>query len=105
MKVLITQLMVRNCTNFIVADCFPGASHYADFLNPEARNYFGSLYSYDNFANTTPTLAGIWNDMNEPRVFDDNTDGTFPNDIVHYGNVLHRDSHNIYGFLQVRNSN
>lgn len=60
------------------------------------------MFSYENFVNTTPTLAGIWNDMNEPSIFGDAEEGTMSNDAVHYGGVLHRDIHNIYGFLQVK---
>lgn len=71
-----------------------------DFMNPAAREYYGNQYSYDKFNQSTPTLAGIWNDMNEPSVFDIE-EQTMPNDAVHFGGVLHRDVHNIYGFLHV----
>lgn len=82
-------------------DCWPGPSNYIDFLNPAARDLYASMYKYDNFVNTTPTIAGIWNDMNEPSVFDDSLEKTMPNNAVHYGGALHRDLHNTYGFLQV----
>jgi alpha 1,3-glucosidase len=72
-----------------------------DFLNPEARDYYSSFYSYDNFPSTTPVLAGIWNDMNEPSVFDNSIEKTLPGDALHYGGVVHRDIHNIYGLLHV----
>lgn len=42
--------------------------------------------------------------MNEPSVFDNSLEKTFPFNLVHYGNVVHRDVHNIYGFLQVSTS-
>ncbi|RZC39970.1 neutral alpha-glucosidase C-like [Asbolus verrucosus] len=80
-------------------DCWPGLSSYMDFLNPAARDYYGSFYSYENFPHSTPVLAGIWNDMNEPSVFDNSIEKTIPGDAVHYGGVLHRDIHNIYGLL------
>lgn len=82
-------------------DCWPGKSSYIDFLNPDAREYYGSFYNYSKFNYTTKTLAGIWNDMNEPSVFDDSTEKTMPGDIVHYGGASHRDIHNIYGLLHV----
>ncbi|KAJ8978536.1 hypothetical protein NQ317_009479 [Molorchus minor] len=82
--------------------CWPGLSSYIDFFNPEASDYYGSWYAYDKFNGSTPVLAGIWNDMNEPSVFDDTTEKTFPFELVHYGNILHRDVHNIYGFMHVR---
>jgi alpha 1,3-glucosidase len=72
-----------------------------DFLNPDARDYYSSFYSYDNFPSTTPVLAGIWNDMNEPSVFDNSIEKTLPGDALHYGGVVHRDIHNIYGLLHV----
>lgn len=43
----------------------------------------------------------IWNDMNEPSVFD-GPEKTMPKDAVHYGGVEHRELHNLYGFYQVR---
>ncbi|XP_056636598.1 neutral alpha-glucosidase AB-like [Diorhabda sublineata] len=82
-----------------VGNCWPGESSYIDFLNPEARNYYSNWYSYDKFVNSTSTLAGIWNDMNEPSVFDDSTEKSLPYDVLHYGEVQHRDVHNIYGLL------
>lgn len=83
-------------------DCWPGTSTYVDFLNPAGRDYYASLYAYDKFNGSTPTLAGIWNDMNEPTVFADDLEKTMANDIPHYpGDVLHRDVHNIYGLLNV----
>lgn len=86
----------------ISGSCWPGVSSYLDFLNPDARDYYASWYSYKNFKNSTPTLSGVWNDMNEPSVFDKTTENTMPFEAVHYGNVKHRDIHNIYGFLQVK---
>ncbi|CAH1986079.1 unnamed protein product [Acanthoscelides obtectus] len=83
------------------ANCWPGTSSYIDFLNPEARDYYASWFQFDKFNGSTETLAGIWNDMNEPAVFGGD-ESTFPNDIIHYGNVKHRDIHNMYGFLQTK---
>ncbi|XP_018562576.1 neutral alpha-glucosidase C isoform X2 [Anoplophora glabripennis] len=90
-----------NGTNF-QGDCWPGLSSYLDFLNPEARDYYASWYSYEKFQGTTETLAGIWNDMNEPSVFDDSLEKTLPFETIHYGNILHRDVHNIYGLMQTK---
>jgi alpha 1,3-glucosidase len=81
--------------------CYPGASSYIDFLNPEARNYYGGRYSYENFPGTTSTLAGIWNDMNEPVVFD-LPEYTIPGDSLHFRNVRHMEMHNAYGMLHSR---
>jgi alpha-glucosidase len=46
-------------------------------------------------------VAGIWNDMNEPAVFDTAT-GTFPLDVRHDADgraTDHREVHNLYGML------
>ncbi|XP_060521453.1 neutral alpha-glucosidase C-like [Cylas formicarius] len=89
-------------TNFINI-CWAGNSTWFDFLNPEALDYYAGLYSYDNFP-STPTLAGFWNDMDEPALFDNLYERTLPFSSLHYGNVLHRDIHNMYGLLQVKAS-
>ncbi|XP_030754515.1 neutral alpha-glucosidase C-like [Sitophilus oryzae] len=38
--------------------------------------------------------------MNEPTLFDNLYERSLPYDTLHYGNVKHRDVHNIYGMLQ-----
>lgn len=80
---------------------WPGNSVWVDFLNPEARTWYGSLFQYENFPGTTDTIGGIWNDMNEPSIFNENIERTFPPEVVHYGQVTNRDIHNMYGLLHV----
>nr|XP_029729830.1 neutral alpha-glucosidase AB-like [Aedes albopictus] len=77
-------------------DCWPGLSSYTDFLNPEARKYYGDQYLLNNFKLSTREV-GIWNDMNEPSVFN-SVEVTMPKDNLHYGGWEHRDLHNIFGF-------
>lgn len=48
--------------------CWPGSSSYLDMVNPEIRSWWGTKFSYENYAGSTPSLY-IWNDMNEPSVF------------------------------------
>lgn len=43
----------------------------------------------------------VWNDMNEPSVFD-GPEQTMPKHAVHHGGWEHRELHNLYGFYQVR---
>jgi alpha 1,3-glucosidase len=81
-------------------ECWPGTSSWMDYLNPDARDYYSSLFLYENWNGTTPALGGIWNDMNEAAIFNDGNEKTFPYDIVHYGGVPNRDIHNMYGYLQ-----
>jgi len=86
--------------------CFPGDCVWMDFLNEEARDYWGSQYSYENYTHSTPSLFA-WNDMNEPSVFEQK-DKAMPKDNLHTVKsnaepdkaiqVQHREVHNIYGY-------
>ena len=78
--------------------CWPGASSYLDFFEPKVRDYYASLYAVDKFAGTTNDVY-IWNDMNEPSVFN-GPEVTMPKDVMHSGDWEHRDVHNMYGFYQ-----
>ncbi|XVF61082.1 hypothetical protein PTKIN_Ptkin08bG0100700 [Pterospermum kingtungense] len=76
--------------------CWPGSSSYPDVLNPEIRSWWGEKFSYDNYIGSTPSLY-IWNDMNEPSVFN-GPEVTMPRDALHHGGVEHRELHNAYGY-------
>jgi alpha 1,3-glucosidase len=78
--------------------CWPGASLYLDYMNPEVRNYWASRYHFDKYIGTDKNLH-VWNDMNEPSVFS-GPEVTMNKDARHFGDWEHRDVHNIYGFLQ-----
>lgn len=80
------------------ANCWPGTSSWIDFFDPEARDYWASLFAYDKFEGTT-NIVHIWNDMNEPAVFG-GYEASMEKDNIHYGGWLHRDVHNQYGFYQ-----
>uniref|UniRef100_A0A0N4ZV17 Gal_mutarotas_2 domain-containing protein n=1 Tax=Parastrongyloides trichosuri TaxID=131310 RepID=A0A0N4ZV17_PARTI len=77
--------------------CWPGASMYPDFLNPDVRKWWSNLYSFDKYKDSNNDIM-IWNDMNEPSVFN-GPEVTMPKDIKHFGDFEHRDIHNIYGLL------
>lgn len=51
-------------SNF-VAVVWPGETHFPDFLNPEARAWFGDQYRFL----LDQGIEGFWNDMNEPAIF------------------------------------
>ncbi|XP_043690033.1 probable glucan 1,3-alpha-glucosidase [Telopea speciosissima] len=76
--------------------CWPGASSYPDTLNPEIRSWWAEKFSFQNYVGSTPSLY-IWNDMNEPSVFN-GPEVTMPRDALHYGGVEHRELHNAYGY-------
>ncbi len=78
----------------------PGPSVFADFSRPATREWWGGLYR--------PLLdigvGGIWNDMNEPAVFD-NATGTMPLGVRHDNEgepTDHREIHNVYGMQMTR---
>lgn len=78
----------------------PGPSVFPDFTRPATRTWWGGLYE----ALTTIGVAGIWNDMNEPAVFDTPT-GTMPLSVRHDNEGLptdHREIHNVYGLEMTR---
>ncbi|KAL4788496.1 glycosyl hydrolases family 31-domain-containing protein [Aspergillus varians] len=75
--------------------CWPGASNWVDCFNPAAIKWWVSLFKYDKFKGTLPNVF-IWNDMNEPSVFN-GPETTMPKDNLHYGNWEHRDIHNVHG--------
>lgn len=57
---------------------------------------FTDLY----FQGSRPNLW-VWNDMNEPAIFN-GPEITAPKDNIHFGGWEHRDIHNINGVLFVR---
>ncbi|KAF2826977.1 hypothetical protein CC86DRAFT_350180 [Ophiobolus disseminans] len=75
--------------------CWPGSSMWIDCFNPAAIEWWKSLFKYDKFKGTAHNTF-IWNDMNEPSVFN-GPETTMPKDNLHHGNWEHRDVHNING--------
>ncbi|KAL7722289.1 Glucosidase II subunit alpha [Entamoeba marina] len=78
--------------------CWSGNSVYIDFINPKAREWWGTLFGFDKYQYSTPYLQ-IWNDMNEPSVFN-GPEITMQKDNIHTDGIHkyeHRDVHNIYG--------
>jgi alpha-glucosidase len=83
---------------------WPGPCAFPDFTRPATRAWWGTLYK--DFMATG--IDGIWNDMNEPSVFD-GPDGTMPPDNIHRGGGglyagNHLRYHNAYGLLMVKAS-
>lgn len=79
--------------------CWPGSSHWIDAFNPAAIEWWKSLFTYDRFKGTLENTF-IWNDMNEPSVFN-GPEVTMPKDNIHHDNWEHRDVHNINGLTFV----
>jgi len=80
---------------------WPGECYFPDFTNPEVRTWWSGLFKE---LIEEVGISGIWNDMNEPAVFD-NASKQFPLDVRHNydGNPCsHRKAHNIYGMQMAR---
>lgn len=52
-----------------VAAVWPGKVHFPDFLDASSRAWFGDKYKFL----TDKGIEGVWNDMNEPAIFYDET--------------------------------
>ena len=77
-------------------DVWPGNSAFPDFANAEVRQWWGEKHRFY----TDLGVEGIWNDMNEPSVFND--EKTMDAKVIHRQNgelKTHRELHNLYGFL------
>ena len=97
---------VRNPDGSIfVGKVWPGPSVFPDFTQQNTREWWGTLYS----KLVSDGLAGFWNDMNEPSVFN-TPDKTIPDDVQHRIEepgfrprvASHREIHNVYGMENSR---
>ena len=91
--------------NTFVGPVWPGDSVFPDFTMPQVRRWWGNLYQ-DFMAKG---IDGVWNDMNEPSVFNADTNGTMPMDNWHRGGGdlpagPHAQYHNVYGMLMTKAS-
>jgi alpha-glucosidase len=84
---------------------WPGSCHFPDFTRARTRAWWSTLYK--DFMATG--IDGVWNDMNEPAVFD--VPGkTMPDNTPHQADAElggpgpHAAFHNIYGMQMVRAS-
>lgn len=81
---------------------WPGPCVFPDYTRPETRAWWADLYQ-DFLAEG---IDGVWNDMNEPSVFDV-VSRTMPEESHHRGGGTlapgpHARYHNVYGMLMVR---
>jgi alpha-glucosidase len=88
-----------------------GESAFIDFTNPQARAWFGAKYQMF----LEQSVAGFWNDMNEPSVFPAESENpvplmnspykTLPETAGHFGDGVagtHARFHNVYGMQMAR---
>ena len=79
-------------------DVWPGKCVFPDFTNHKVREWWSGLFG----ELTDKGVRGVWNDMNEPAVFEI---GTFPEDVRHDFDgepCSHRKAHNVYGHLMAK---
>lgn len=87
----------------MVGKVWPGNCVWPDFTRPDVRTWWAGLY---RDLVRKMDVAGFWNDMNEPAVFEVESK-TFPDDVRHdYDGhpCSHRKAHNIYGMQMTRAS-
>ena len=90
----------RQNGDLFISRVWPGDSVFVDFTRPEARKWWGDLHR----AYTDNGIAGIWNDMNEPADFIDQT-GKNQRDVVSYDkgeNSTHARNRNVFALLMAR---
>ena len=88
-----------------VGPVWPGPAVFPDFTRAATREWWGGLFA----AQVAAGIAGFWNDMNEPAIFDTPTK-TMPPDAVHRieepgfapRTATHAEIHNVYGMENSR---
>lgn len=91
--------------SMFVGKVWPGPSVFPDFTSAGTRAWWGKLHA----PLIADGVAGIWNDMNEPSVFETPT-ATMPLDVVHKidsddfasRSASHAEIHNVYGMENTR---
>jgi alpha-glucosidase len=80
-----------------------GLSSFPDFMNPTAREWWGSECS----SLLTIGIDGLLNDMGEPTIFTPEGSSTLPDYVTHSQDKhtsTHTENHNLYGLLMGRAS-
>lgn len=89
--------------NVYNGNVWPGVCVFPDYLNKDVRNWWAGLY--EEFM--AHEIDGVWNDMNEPAVFNVESK-TMPESNVHRadpelgGTDTHARYHNVYGMQMIR---
>lgn len=82
--------------DLFIGPVWPGESTFPDFTDDRTAKWWGEKHK--GFVDSG--IEGIWNDMNEPAVFNDSK--TMDLDVVHRNNgnsKTHEELHNLYGLL------
>ncbi len=87
--------------HYVEGKVWPGDCYFPDFTRKEVREWWATLYKE---IIEDVGVAGVWNDMNEPALFEVESK-TFPLDVIHdYDGhpTGHRKAHNVYGMQMAR---
>ena len=84
-----------------IGKCWCGDASFLDFFNKEVRNYWKNLILKTDSYFFNSKIIHLWNDMNEPSVFDIKRNTIPKSSTFIYNNKKyeHRNAHNIYGYL------
>lgn len=85
-----------NNLNAYFGHCWPGESIWIDTLNPKSQLFLNDQYKNGSDLLGFSTNGHLWNDMNEPSIFN-GPETTAPKDLIHFDNWEHRSIHNLYG--------
>ena len=91
--------------NPYIGPVWPGDCVFPDFTSPKVRKWWGGLYKQF----MAMGIDGVWNDMNEPAIFNNTPNMTMPLDNQHRGGGKlkagpHAQYHNVFGLLMVKAS-
>jgi len=90
----------RRNGDLFIPRVWPGESVFVDYTNSDARRWWGDLHR----AYTDQGVAGIWNDMNEPADFVDQS-GKNQLDVVSYdegARTTHAKNRNVFALLMAK---
>ncbi|MBX3357606.1 MAG: DUF5110 domain-containing protein [Phycisphaeraceae bacterium] len=102
------DMAVRTATNEVYkGEVWPGWCVFPDYTRPDAQEWWATLYQ----GFMAQGIDGVWNDMNEPAIFNV-ASKTMPEDNRHAGGIHlptgvvsagpHARFHNVYGMLMAR---
>jgi alpha-glucosidase len=99
------QFLHRADGSVYVGPVWPGPSVFPEFTSAKTRSWWGTLFQ----TFVAQGVAGFWNDMNEPAIFDTPT-RTMPEDVRHRiasddfapRTATHAEIHNVYGMQNTR---
>ncbi len=86
---------------YVEGKVWPEECYFPDYTNPEAREWWAGLYKG---LIEEDGIAGVWNDMNEPAIFEVESK-TFSENVLHHYEGLgasHSRAHNVYGMQMAR---